>query len=381
MFCFLAGRKEDPTIFKAEDILIAGGYGVVGRRIAASLAPDYPDRLIVAGRKLERAKQLASYLGYGVRGRRLDVSDPESIEAALGGVGVVVSCIDQPEPHLLRAAIARGLAYTDIAPHLMTRRPTETMRAEAARAGARIVLGAGLAPGISSMLARLGADRVGPVVRVVSNLLLSVGDVYGPASRSYLLEEIALPYTIVVDGRETPARAFSKPARVSFPQPIGPRTAYLFPFSDQVFFPQTLGARTTLARLALDPPWLGHLLSTLGRLKIISAVHRRAGARERSEQLMTWLNSRYSGRDWYSVLVEVQGEAGSLVRASVTGRGQADGTATGAAALVRSLAEGEVERPGIWLAEEVVPPGPFFERLAAGGLESIVETGFEEGRA
>jgi hypothetical protein len=43
----------------------------------------------------------------------------------LGGVGLVMSCIDQPEPHLLRAAIARGLAYTDIAPHLMTRRPTE----------------------------------------------------------------------------------------------------------------------------------------------------------------------------------------------------------------------------------------------------------------
>jgi hypothetical protein len=31
-------------------------------------------------------------------------------------VGVVMSCIDQPEPHLLRAAIGRGLAYTDIGP-------------------------------------------------------------------------------------------------------------------------------------------------------------------------------------------------------------------------------------------------------------------------
>src|SRR4051794_13428714 len=101
-----------------------------------------------------------------------------------------MSCIDQPEPHLLRAAIARGLAYTDIAPHLMTRRPTEDMEADATRTGARLVLGTGVAPDISSLLARVGADCVGAVESVASNVLLSVGDTYGPASRAYLMEEI-----------------------------------------------------------------------------------------------------------------------------------------------------------------------------------------------
>ena len=129
------------------DILITGGYGTVGRRVAADLAPDYPDRIVVAGRSAEKAARLAAELGHSVRGRRVDVGDPDSVEAALGGVGVVMSCIDQPEPHLLRAAIGRGLAYTDIAPHLMTRRPTEAMKAEATRTGARIVLGSGIAPG------------------------------------------------------------------------------------------------------------------------------------------------------------------------------------------------------------------------------------------
>ena len=93
---------------KPEDILIVGGYGVVGRRIAANLAPDYPGRVVVAGRRLELAAQLAVNLGRGVRGRRLDITNAESIEAALEGVGVVVSCIDQPEPLLLRAVIHVG---------------------------------------------------------------------------------------------------------------------------------------------------------------------------------------------------------------------------------------------------------------------------------
>ena len=355
------------------DILITGGYGTAGRRIAADLAPDYPDHVVVAGRSAEKAAQLAAELGHGVRGRRIDVGDPTSIETALESVGVVMSCIDQPEPHLLRAAITRGLAYADIAPHLMTRRPTEAMKAEAAQTGARIVLGTGLAPGISSLLARMGADRVGAVESVESNVLLSVGDTYGPASRAYIMEEIALPYAVRIEGREVPTRPFASTARLNFPPPLGERTSYQFPFSDQVFFPETLGARTALSRLALDPPWLGTLLSTLVRLQVTAVLRRRAGSQERVQRLTALLQRRYKGHDWYGVVVDVRGARGR-VRASLVGRGQATGTAIGAAAVVRALAEGEVEQPGIWLAEQIVPPGPFFERVAAHGLIPTIET-------
>jgi len=259
----------------------------------------------------------------------------------------------------------------------MTRRPTETMKAEAARTGARIVLGAGLAPGISSLLARLAADRVGVVESVACNVLLSVGDAYGPASRAYLMEEIAMPYAVRIDGAEAPMRPFSDSARVIFPHPLGERAAYLFPFSDQVFFPETLGARTALSRLALDPSWLGALLSALVGLRVTEMLRRRAGAEERVQRLTAWLRRRYEGRDFYAVVVDVHGPRGR-VRTSLVGHGQASGTAIGAVALVRSLAEGEVEQPGIWLAEQVVPPGPFFERLATRGLVPTIEAWLDD---
>jgi saccharopine dehydrogenase-like NADP-dependent oxidoreductase len=364
-------------MLKGTDILVTGGYGTVGRRIVADLAPEYASRIVVAGRSAKKASQLATKLGRGMRGRQVDVGDPGSIEAALDGVGVVMSCIDQPEPHLLRAAIRRGLAYTDIAPHLMTRRPTEAMKAEAAQTGARIVLGTGLAPGISSLLACPGADHLGAVESVESNVLLSVGDTYGPASRKYLLEEIALPYAVRIEGLEVSTRPLDGSARVNFPPPLGERTAYLFPFSDQVFFPETLGARTALSRLALDPPWLGTLLSALVQLWVTAVLRRRAGAEERIQRFTAWLQHRYEGRDRYGVSVGVEGARGR-VRASLVGHGQATGTAIGAAAVVRALVGGEVGTPGIWLAEQVVPPGPFFERLATRGLVPTVEVQLED---
>jgi len=254
----------------------------------------------------------------------------------------------------------------------MTPRATEAMKAEATQNGARIVLGTGLAPGISSLLARMGAERVGAVESVESNVLLSAGDTYGPASRKYIMEEITLAYAVRIDGREVPIRSFSGSARVNFPPPLGERKAYLFPFSDQVFFPETLGARTAITRLVLEPPWLGTLLSALVRLRVTAGLRQRGSSQERVQRLIARLQRRYKGRDWYGVVVDVRGARG-WVRASLVGRGQASGTAIGAAAVVRALAEGEVEQPGICLAEQVVPSEPFFERLAARGLVPRVE--------
>jgi saccharopine dehydrogenase-like NADP-dependent oxidoreductase len=135
-------------------ILIVGGYGEVGRRVAEDLEASYPGCVFVSGRNPARASHL--------RARRIDVDNPASIEPALAGIALVVACVRQREPHLLRAALRRGIAYTSIAPPWMKWPEVESLRNEAQRSGARLILAAGVEPGISSVLARLGADRLEP---------------------------------------------------------------------------------------------------------------------------------------------------------------------------------------------------------------------------
>jgi saccharopine dehydrogenase (NAD+, L-lysine forming) len=91
-------------MLKGTDTLITGGYGTVGRRVAADLAPDYPGRVVVAGRSAEKAPQLGAELEHGVRGRRVDVGDLHLAEAALEGVGLMMSCFGRrrPAPRLRR---------------------------------------------------------------------------------------------------------------------------------------------------------------------------------------------------------------------------------------------------------------------------------------
>ncbi|MEQ1863945.1 MAG: saccharopine dehydrogenase NADP-binding domain-containing protein [Micropepsaceae bacterium] len=350
------------------EILIVGGYGVVGRRIAAELAPDYPCRVVVGGRNLAQAEEAAAAIGHGVRGRKIDVSLPASIEAALEGVAVVISCIDQPGRLLLWAAVERALHYTDITPHL-----TELGRgaaydeidAAARASGARVVLGTGIVPGISNVIVRALADALGGADEIETALLLSASDVTGPASFDYFLQELSMSFDIRVDGQDRPARPFSAPQLVEFPPPTGARLSYLFAFSDQVLYPRTMGARTALTRLAIEPAWLAKLLALIVR----SGAARLMATEWVRQVIARQRRNRPPSKDArFALRVDVR-RGGRLRSATLLGPAQADAAAAGAAGVARLLIEGGIAKPGAWMPEQIVDPGPFLSRLASRGLK------------
>ena len=349
------------------DILVVGGYGVVGRRIASELGPDYPNRVIIAGRNLAKAEQAAAAIGQGVRGRAIDITVPRSVAAALDNVAVVISCIDQPGRTLLWAAVERGLGYTDITPHLteLGRGPAfEKIDAAARASGARLILGAGIVPGISNVIVRALAGSLGGVDEVETTLLLGAADVSGPASFDYFLQELAMSFEIHVDGEDRPARPFSLPRVIEFPSPVGAKLGYLFPFSDQVLYPRTIGVRTARTRLAIEPAWLASALSMVtwtGASHLLAAnIIRKLIARRRRDR-----PSVEGAR--FALRVDVK-HGQSSRHATLVGRTQADAAAAGAAGIARVLIEGQARDGGAWMPEQMVDPGPFLARLASRGL-------------
>jgi len=309
----------------AQGILIAGGYGVVGRRIAAELAPDYADQVIVAGRNLDRAKTTATAIGYGARGREVDVNVPSSIAAALNDVAV---------------------------------------DAAARVSGARVVLGTGIVPGIANVMVRAVAETLGGAEEIETSLLLSASDAAGPASFDYFLRELSMPFVVHVDGADCPARAFSDPRLIEFPPPVGARPAYLFPFSDQVLYPRTMGARTALTRLAIEPAILAKLLTVVVRTRVASLIAREPVRQAVSKQRK---DRAPSADTLFALRVDVTNH-GQSSDATLLGPAQAAAAAAGAAGVVRCLLDGEVVEPGAWMPEQVIDPGPFFSRLATRGL-------------
>jgi saccharopine dehydrogenase-like NADP-dependent oxidoreductase len=349
------------------DILIAGGYGEVGRHVAADLAVRYPGRVVVAGRTPQHASAFAAELGRGVTARQIDVRDRDSVREALSGVRVAVSCVDQPERYLLWGAIAVGARYTDVTPHLVQLGGPAALKMlhdEARRTGARLIVGTGIVPGISSVMARAGYDHLGSAKRIETNLLLSAADRYGPASLKMILEELSAPFPVTEEGRVRTVVPFAEGSAVGFGVSQRSRPAWLFPFSDQVFYPCTLGARTVFTRLALDPPWLGKLCAAMtyvGATRWIGhpGLRRRveAGARQ---------FKRHASDGW-SLVVEVTARDGGHVRYEVDSHAQARAAGVSAAITAVFLEQDECD-PGAWLPEQVVRPDAFFRDLARRSL-------------
>ena len=172
-----------------------------------------------------------------------------------------------------------------------------------------------------------------------------------------------MSFGIRVDGEDRSARAFSAPRYIDFPPPFGARLSYLFPFSDQVLYPRTMGARTALTRLAIEPAWLARLLAMLvgtgvSRLMAIEAVRHAIASRRKDRP------SSKSAR--FALRVDV-GYGGRSKSVTLVGQEQADAAAAGAAGVARLLIEDKVE-PGAWMPEQIADPGPYLSRLANRGL-------------
>ncbi len=95
------------------NILVAGGYGLVGGNVARHLRKaGFRGRLILAGRHPERGAGLAAQLD--AETRHLDTGDAASVAAALQDVDIVLAALKDPRGELLEGALARPAAFVGI---------------------------------------------------------------------------------------------------------------------------------------------------------------------------------------------------------------------------------------------------------------------------
>jgi saccharopine dehydrogenase-like NADP-dependent oxidoreductase len=187
----------------------------------------------------------------------------------------------------------------------------------------------------------------------------------------HVLEAVTDSFSVTEAGRAREALPFSEPKSIPFPPPIGERDAYLFPWSDVVYYPTTLGAKTATGRFALDPPWAGRLASLVVRFGGRAAL-RRPGGMATFRRAIQRLRFRTTHHGAFALVVTAE-NGGRALRATLSGTGQADATAAGAAEYVRALAGGEITKAGVWLPEQVLSADRFLARLSALGWQSPLD--------
>ena len=349
-------------------ILLVGGYGHVGTVLAHELAVRYPGQLIIAGRHCERALALAATLPGGADAAQVDVWDEASVKLAAQHARLIVNCsLDQHTPTLLRAAFANASAYLDIGANATALAGMLELSTEAAQQGTCAVVGAGLDPGSTNVIAALASARAGGAHTINVALLLSSRDAFGEAAIDFMLEALASPIRVEYQGQRTVLSAYHEGRHCEFPPPFGRKRAYRFPFPEQVFFAETLQAKQSANWYTMESAAINTLLLAsvrLGFTRLLRKERIRVATRWLFQQL-----SRLPGRkDDVCALVEAQGPGGTW-RVSLTSHQESKTTALCALPIVEALYEGRLARPGVWLPEQVVDPTVYLHALIDLGLE------------
>lgn len=231
------------------------GAGAMGGAAAVLLARHDDVELLVLDVDGERALRVAERAG--AEGRGVEPGGGELV-GLLGDVRAVVACIPyRANLPTMEAALGAGCHYADLGGLFHTTRRQLELRERFAAAGLTAVLGIGSAPGLTNVLARLGADALDAVrsIDMVDGAvdLSADGGAFGvPYSVETVLDEFTMPAMVFGDGELREVPAGSGVVDWDFPEPIGTQPAMYTLHSEPATLPETIpGVRDVRWRLAL----------------------------------------------------------------------------------------------------------------------------------
>ncbi|HEY7588135.1 MAG TPA: saccharopine dehydrogenase NADP-binding domain-containing protein [Thermoplasmata archaeon] len=222
------------------------GAGAIGSVTGTLLAKSrHVERLVIADRSLEAARVLAEKLGPGrAEAHRIDASKVDSMVEAFKDFDLVINLVlPRFNLRIMEACLKAGADYMDAAtdlalakekPRDVVKAPPESIQLEYddvfKKAGLTALLGMGQDPGISNVLARVGADRLDEVQEVLvrdgDNGTVEGYEFASLWSADTLIEEVLMPALAFRDGTFVRLGSLEGEEVFDFPEPVGPLTVY-----------------------------------------------------------------------------------------------------------------------------------------------------------
>lgn len=365
------------------------GAGAMGSAAAVLLARHATDvDLVVLDVDEERATRVAA--AAGAVGRGFDARSGGLVEQ-LREVRAVAACLPyRLNLEVMEAALAARCHYADLGGLFHVTRRQWELHERFREAGVCAVMGIGSAPGLTNVLARLGADRLDEgSVRSIDLAdgavdLAADGGAFGvPYSAETMLDEFTEPAMVFEDGELKEVPAGSGLVDWTFPEPVGTQPAMFTLHSEPATLPFTIpGVRDVRWRLAL--PRAVHegfaLLVAVGLASrdpvatpdgpavprdVLTAVLNRMPAPAGEPHDVEFLDVRVGG-----TLGDEPVTVRELARFDPSPEGLsagAFGTAIPIAVTVRWMAEGRVE-PGVRPPETAFDAAGFVAELAREGV-------------
>jgi saccharopine dehydrogenase-like NADP-dependent oxidoreductase len=338
-------------------ILIVGGYGAFGARIAERLSRDGELEIIIAGRNGERAAAQAAALRGSAHARishaPLDARQANASDLRALGALVLINAsgpFQDQDYRLARAAIDAQCHYIDLADARGFVTGITALDGAAKERDVLVVAGASSVPGISSAVVGAFAQEFAEINGL--DIGISPGNSFDPgvATTASVLGGVGKPIAMRLDGAARTVFGWQGLGRHEFPE-IGKRWMGYVDVPDLDLFPEHYPSLKTVRFRAGVEVGLFHLalwgLSWVVRTGLLTRPERLAEPMLAAKKRLGWLGSDAGGM---FVTIEGTGRDGKAKRLQWTLIARSgDGPfipAIASAVIARRLARGEETRRG-----------------------------------
>lgn len=258
-------------------IVIAGGYGVVGRQIARLIASEHSQHGLSLGGRYPKTVTLDAAIA-AAELIEIDTAHAKPLSGHQGAPLAVINVVNDPQDNLLLECANRGIPYLDI-----TR---WTARVEQAQAklgalnlAAPVILSSGWMGGIAALMTAQLASGLQTLDSVEIDVLYYQADKAGPNSVEYM-DRFAKRFSIRENHGKRSIAPLSRGKYTRF-YSGSQRRVYTFDTPERLTLATNLGAATVIPRIGFDSAAATQALVWMRRLGILRLLSARifTGAR------------------------------------------------------------------------------------------------------
>lgn len=251
-------------------VLILGGSGIFGGRVAAALARTEGLRVVVTGRNAQRGAANAARVG--AEFLPCDLAQSGSLETALATTApdLLVHCagpFQGSDYEVARACLAAGVHYLDLADGREFVCGIGALDEEARKRGLVLGSGASSVPTVTHAM----ISELLPEFERIDELRLALApgnqNPRGAATIGAVLGYLGQPQRVWIDGAWQERQGWGDRTRISLPPSVGARDVYNCEVPDLELFPRAFGARTVRFHAGLELRLMNRALSCLRVLR------------------------------------------------------------------------------------------------------------------
>ncbi len=239
-------------------ITVLGGAGTMGFEAVKLLLERSDAEITVADASVKGLKRVEAELGKKVKTAGADVNDRESLVKLLKGADVVISTVGPFYKYaaaVIKAAIEARVNLVDIDDDFDATKDSLELDEAARKAGMAAIIGMGASPGVTNLIAKLGAGRLDRTDDIRLYWGESAIDPTGSAAMMHWFHITAEKVPVFIDGKWVEQQGFTQPEVIEFMPPVGKLEVVLTGHPEPVSLPRYIkGVKNVSIKGALYPP-------------------------------------------------------------------------------------------------------------------------------